>query len=286
MHVFGGGAGIASRTFGLPRNHGPKNVSEKPKFAFNSNVRFCFRRSHGKALILDGIIQCTEFDEFAYQEMIAFLPLNIHPSPTNVLIVGGGDGGVAREVAKHPLVEKIVQVEIDAKVVDASKKHLPFMSCGFNSPKLSLKICDGFQYMHNHKNEFDVVITDSSDPIGPAENLFTESYFALLKQVLRPNGVICSQGGTHWVGLEHVAATVQHCKRYFDVVKYAVASVPTYPCGQIGFVVASLDAGAKLEEPVRRFSTVELKRMQLRYYNDDVHKAAFVLPNFAKEKLS
>lgn len=244
------------------------------------------RKSHGRALILDGIIQCTEFDEFAYQEMITFLPLNIHPKPTNVLIVGGGDGGVAREVAKHPLVERIVQVEIDAKVVKASKKYLPFMSCGFSSDKLTLKICDGFEYMRNNKNEFDVIITDSSDPVGPAENLFSESYFVLLKEALKPNGVICSQGGSSWVGLDHVQETVNHCKRHFNVVKYALASVPTYPCGQIGFVVGSLDGNAKLEEPVTKFSEAELKSMNLRYYNDEVHRAAFVLPNFVKRKLS
>lgn len=217
--------------------------------------------------------------------MITFLPLNIHPTPANVLIVGGGDGGVAREVAKHPHVERIVQVEIDAKVVDVSKKFLPFMSCGFTSDKLTLKIGDGFRYMREHKNEFDVIITDSSDPIGPAENLFTESYFQLLKEALKPNGVICSQGGTSWVGLNHVAETLQHCKKHFATVKYALASVPTYPCGQIGFVVGSLAAGVKLEEPVQRFSDADLKRMNLRYYNDGVHRAAFILPNFVKEKL-
>lgn len=217
--------------------------------------------------------------------MISFLPLNIHPNPTNVLIVGGGDGGVAREVTKHPLVEKIVQVEIDSKVVETSKKHLPFMSAGFTSPKLTLNICDGFEYMRTHKNEFDVIITDSSDPIGPAENLFTESYFELLKGALKAHGVVCSQGGTPWLGLGHVKRTVMHCRRHFDVVGYAVASVPTYPCGQIGFVVGSLDADAKLDEPVRRFTDAELKRMNLRYYNGEMHKASFVLPSFVKEKL-
>lgn len=217
--------------------------------------------------------------------MIAFLPLNIHPAPTNVLIVGGGDGGVAREVNKHPHVKKITQVEIDHKVVEISRKYLPFMASGFTSEKLTLIICDGFQYMREHRNEFDVIITDSSDPIGPAENLFTESYFELLKGALKPNGVICSQGGTSWVGLDHVQKTLDHCKKYFSVVKYALASVPTYPCGQIGFVVGSLDAGVKLEEPVRIFNGDELKRMNLRYYNDEVHRASFVLPNFVKDKL-
>jgi spermidine synthase len=115
-------------------------------------------------LALDGAIQCTEKDEFSYQEMISFLPLTVHPNPTSVLIIGGGDGGVAREVSKYPSVQKIVQCEIDAKVIEMSKKFLPFMAKGFDSPKLTLHVGDGFEFMGNHENEFDVIITDSSDP--------------------------------------------------------------------------------------------------------------------------
>lgn len=137
-------------------------------FFFNSET-------YGKALILDGIIQCTERDEFGYQELISFIPLCCHPNPKKVLIVGGGDGGVAREVAKHPLVEEVHQVEIDAKVVEVSRKYLPFMSCGFDSPKMKLTIGDGFEYMKQRSGEFDVIITDSSDPIGPASSLFQVS---------------------------------------------------------------------------------------------------------------
>jgi len=140
-------------------------------------------------LVLDGMIQCTEFDEFSYQEMIAFLPLFSHPKPrkvcssiyiypfysdgdcyicfrAQVLIVGGGDGGVAREVAKHPLVETIDQVEIDDRVVELSKQYLPFLAEGYNSPKLKLHIADGFKFMEDHVQSYDVIITDSSDPIG------------------------------------------------------------------------------------------------------------------------
>lgn len=138
------------------------------------NVFFVLFNSetYGKALILDGVIQCTERDEFGYQELISMIPLCCHPNPKKVLIVGGGDGGVAREVIKHPLVEEVYQVEIDGLVVDLSKKYLPFMASGFESPKVKLTIGDGFEFMKNHKGEFDVIITDSSDPIGPAVSLF------------------------------------------------------------------------------------------------------------------
>ncbi|XP_015437082.1 PREDICTED: uncharacterized protein LOC107192369, partial [Dufourea novaeangliae] len=126
-------------------------------------------RSHGRALILDGIIQCTEKDEFSYQEAIAFLPLCSHPNPKTVLIVGGGDGGVAREVAKHPDVERIVQVEIDAKVLEVSRKYLPVMGAGLDHPKVTLNVGDGFEFLKQHKGEFDVIITDSSDPVVAKE---------------------------------------------------------------------------------------------------------------------
>lgn len=192
-------------------------------------------------MILDGIIQCTQRDEFAYQEMISFLPLCAHPNPEKVLIVGGGDGGVAREVVKHPLVKEVHQVEIDELVVKLSKKYLPFMACGFDSPKMNLTIGDGFEYMKNHENEFDVIITDSSDPIGPNVSLFQENYFTLMKRALRENGIICSQGGIYWTDMEMINSTMTHCKSQFPVVRYAVANVPTYPCGQIGFIIGALN---------------------------------------------
>lgn len=243
------------------------------------------RKNHGKALILDGIIQCTENDEFSYQEMISFLPLCAHPHPEKVLIVGGGDGGVAREVSKHPLVKQIVQVEIDELVVEVAKKYIPAMSVGFASPKLELLICDGFKFMKEHRNEFDVIITDSSDPIGPAVNLFTSSYFKLLREALRPRGVICSQAGTYWSNLNHVRETMQNCKEYFPVVKYATTNVPTYPSGQIGFVVASTDQNNKIHQPKIMFNQEQIGAMNLRCYNTQMHSAAFVLPNFVNKTL-
>ncbi|XP_017777255.1 PREDICTED: spermidine synthase [Nicrophorus vespilloides] len=236
-------------------------------------------KSHGRTLVLDGIIQCTEYDEFSYQEAITFFPLCAHSCPMDVLIVGGGDGGVAREVAKHPLVKHITQVEIDGSVIEASKKYLPFMAVGFDSPKLDLHVCDGFEFMQNHTNSYDVIITDSSDPIGPAVNLFTESYFALLKRALKPNGIICSQAGTIWNNLRHVRSTTLSCRKHFANVRYAYASVPTYPTGQIGFIIATDNVSNDLQDPKQLF---DVESLDLKYYNADVHKSAFVLPTFAK----
>ncbi|XP_031836160.1 spermidine Synthase isoform X2 [Nomia melanderi] len=242
-------------------------------------------KSHGRALILDGIIQCTEKDEFSYQESIAFLPLCSHPNPKTVLIVGGGDGGVAREVAKHPDVERIVQVEIDATVLEVSRKYLPVMGAGLDHPKVTLIVGDGFEFLKQCEEEFDIIITDSSDPVGPAECLFHESYFSLMRTALKPGGIVCSQAGTAWTNLEHVAQTLRHCKSVFPVASYGIAAVPTYPTGQIGFVLGSLSSETNFKEPKKVFSDNELDEISLKYYDDQIHRAAFTLPRFIRKKL-
>lgn len=180
--------------------------------------------TYGRVLLLDNVIQCTERDEFGYQELISMIPICAHPNPEKVLIVGGGDGGVAREVVKHPSVREVYQVEIDGRVVDLSKKFLPFMACGFDSPKMNLTIGDGFEFMKNHKQEFDVIITDSSDPIGPAVSLFQEPYFQLMKNALKPGGIICSQGSSFWIDAKHVKETIDACSQHFKNVSYAIVS--------------------------------------------------------------
>lgn len=168
---------------------------------------------HGTVLVLDNVIQCTERDEFAYvdplkscviswltskqhsyQEMITHLAMNSHPNPKSVLVIGGGDGGVLREVVKHSTVETAILCDIDESVIRLSKKYLPGMSIGFQHPNVSTHIGDGFKFLADKKNEFDVIITDSSDPEGPAESLFQKPYFELLYGALREGGVITTQG--------------------------------------------------------------------------------------------
>lgn len=241
--------------------------------------------SHGKVLVLDGVIQCTESDEFSYQEMITFLPLNSHPCPKRVLIIGGGDGGVIREVIKHPAVESIVLCEIDEKVIEVSKKYLPKMACGFSSSKLTQFIGDGFEYMKEHVNEFDVIITDSSDPVGPAESLFQRGYYELMKKALRPDGILCCQGECLWLDLSLIKSMVDFSKDLFPVVNYGFTTIPTYPCGQIGFIMCSKNKDTRFEDPVTVLTESEVEQMGLKYYNAEVHKSAFVLPQFAKKKL-
>ncbi|KAL1115907.1 hypothetical protein AAG570_006196 [Ranatra chinensis] len=249
------------------------------------NIMVVDTKSHGRALILDGIIQCTQNDEFSYQEMISFLPLCCHPNPRKVLIVGGGDGGVAREVVKHPSVEQVELVEIDEAVISASKRHLPDMAVGFANPKLTVSIEDGFKFMSRRTGEFDVIITDSSDPVGPAVSLFERKYFELMRDALSPGGIVCSQGGTPWANLSSVAETMKICQQVFPVAAFGYTSVPTYPTGQIGFIMGSINKATEFNEPVRVFSEDELDNMKLRYYSPEVHRAAFALPRFAKKAL-
>ncbi|TMW46433.1 hypothetical protein DOY81_008488 [Sarcophaga bullata] len=253
---------------------------EKSKY---QDIQIIETETYGICLVLDGIIQCTSRDEFSYQEMISFLPLCSHPNPKKILIVGGGDGGVAREVVKHPLVTEVHQVEIDERVVELSKQYLPNMSSGFNSPKVKLTIGDGFEYMKNHKHEFDVIITDSSDPVGPAVSLFNESYYKLMKNALRDGGIVCSQGESFWLDAAYVKKTMANCGLHFPKVSYAVTSIPSYPCGHIGFVIGCLNENRCLETPIHTFSSAEVDRMDLKYYSSKIHSASFVLPRWIQK---
>ena len=149
---------------------------------------------YGMVLVLDNVIQCTERDEFSYQEMITHLAMFAHPDPKRVLVIGGGDGGVLREIVKHPGVEEAVLCDIDEAVIRLSKKYLPGMSEGFDHPNVTVHVGDGFKFLEDKKDSFDVIITDSSDPEGPAESLFQKPYFELLHGALREGGVITTQG--------------------------------------------------------------------------------------------
>ncbi|KAF1767125.1 hypothetical protein GCK72_007083 [Caenorhabditis remanei] len=197
--------------------------------------------TYGNVLVLDGIVQATERDEFSYQEMLAHLPLFAHPNPKRVLIIGGGDGGILREVLKHETVEKVTMCEIDEMVIDVAKKFLPGMSCGFSHEKLDLYCGDGFEFLKNHKNEFDVIITDSSDPVGPAESLFGQSYYELLRDALKEDGILSSQGECPWLDLKLISTVIRSARELFPVSKYAVGSVPTYTSGLMGYIVCAKD---------------------------------------------
>ncbi|GAV00764.1 hypothetical protein RvY_11565 [Ramazzottius varieornatus] len=242
-------------------------------------------KNYGRVLVLDGMIQVTERDEFAYQEMLTHLPMFSHPHPAKVLIIGGGDGGILREVLKHPSVESVVQCEIDKDVVEVSKKFLPSLASSFSDPKLTLHIGDGLEFMQKCKGVFDIVITDSSDPVGPAESLFGVTYYESLFQALRPGGIVASQGESPWLHLELIKSMLTSCRKIFPVVDYAFSTVPSYPSGQIGYVLCSKDVATDFRIPLRTLEEADLDKWGLRYYDTEVHKAAFVLPRFASTAL-
>jgi len=257
-------------------------LARKSKF---QDVLVFKSKNHGMVLVLDGVVQCTEFDEFCYQEMLTFLPLNCHPDPKDVLIIGGGDGGVAREVVKHPAVRSVTQCEIDEEVINVSKKYLPFMACGFEDPKMTLHIGDGFSFMEKHTNSFDVIISDTSDPVGPAERLFSTEYYKLMHNALKENGVLAVQGECMFLHDQLISGLMDFCNGLYAKSAYATGYVPTYPCGQIGYLLASKNPATDFKEPVTVFSEEEKDKMKLRYYDEDIHRTAFVLPRKVKKAL-
>jgi len=231
--------------------------------------------TYGNVLVLDGVIQCTERDEFSYQEMIAHLPLASHPNPKKVLVIGGGDGGVVREVLKHESVEKVVLCDIDEAVVRVSKQYLPHMSALLESPKVQVFIGDGFKFLAENTSSYDVIITDSSDPVGPAASLFEKTYFQLLHDALTPGRNISTQAECLWLHLPLIGELRRTTLEVFETVEYAFTTIPTYPSGQIGFLVCST-------APNRDLKTALQTVPNTRYYNSNVHKAAFVLPEFGR----
>lgn len=242
----------------------------------------------GKVLVLDGVIQLTEKDEMSYQEMMAHLPLFAHPNPKHVLVVGGGDGGVTREVCKHACVEKVVQYDIDAGVIDAAKEFFPTISHAYANPKVDLNIGDAVEFVCEvaKDSSFDVIIVDSSDPVGPAEKLFSKEFYASMHRILRPGGVICTQGECLWVHADIICAMKEYSE-CFAGSEYASIQVPTYPSGQIGAFLArkAYPEGSKDEVSCRKPRRQIPADMELRYYTEDMHSAAFALPAFLQKKL-
>ncbi|KAF8523482.1 saccharopine dehydrogenase [Hysterangium stoloniferum] len=245
---------------------------EKSKY---QDVLVFLSETFGNVLVLDGVIQCTERDEFSYQEMIAHIPLASHPNPKKVLVIGGGDGGVVREVLRHESVEEVVLCDIDEAVIRVSKQYLPHMSSLLDTSRVRVYVGDGFKFLADNKSTYDVIITDSSDPVGPAAALFEQPYFQLLYNALAPGGHISTQAECLWLHLPLIADLRARTRKIFPVVEYAYTTIPTYPAGQIGFIVASKQPGRDLSKPLRPVPNT-------RYYNSALHTAAFTLPEFAR----
>lgn len=232
--------------------------------------------------MLDGVIQVTERDEFAYQEMMSHIPLFSHPNPEKVLVIGGGDGGILREIAKHPGVKEIFICEIDGDVIKYSKKYLPSLSKGYDDPRVTVKIMDGSKFLDENQNRFDVIITDSSDPIGPASVLFETPFYNAMHKSLRDGGIVCTQGENIWLHLDIIKPLLNSIAQTYTIVEYAYTTIPTYPSGQIGFIIAGKNRGS-CKKPINIPSQQQQNLMK--YYTPEIHEASFVLPAFAKRKI-
>ena len=237
---------------------------------------------YGKLMLLDGLVMLTEKDEFVYHEMISHIPLYSHPNPKKVLIIGGGDGGTLREVCKHPSVEKAVLVEIDDMVIEGAKKYFPECAKGFESPKADVQVTDGIKYIEETEDRFDVIIVDSTDPIGPAEGLFHKKFYEMCKGVLTEDGILVAQGESPFISsMQRVVTSMnKDLEEVFPNVQRYLAFIPTYPSGMWSFVFASKKYNALSDFDKER---CEKDSFDLKYYNAEIHQAAFALPNFVKE---
>lgn len=241
---------------------------------------------YGKVFCIDGILQLTERDEFAFHEMMAHLPLFSHPDPKRVLIVGGGDGACLREVCRHKQVKHVTLVEIDPMVIQASREHLKLVPPELfdQDPRVEIVLDDAAEYLKDPSNlsKYDVILADTLDPIGPAESLFEPEFYENIYSALRPGGIACMQGETFFIHLNLIRDLLGFCKDIFDFAEYATTMAPSYPCGQIGFILARKGARKSCRMPIRQCEF----QSDLKWYNKSMHQAAFVLPQYIRKELS
>jgi spermidine synthase len=242
----------------------------------------------GKMLTIDRMVMCTEADEAAYHEMIVHVPMLTQPSIKDVLVIGAGDGGTIRELVRHPAIEKITMVEIDEVVVRASKLFLPTISSALEHPKLNLLIDDGIKYLQNATDEsYDLIIIDSSDPVGPSEGLFSKSFYEDVYRALRPGGIVTIQSESPIFHQKTFVELNKCLKQVFgqDYVHCYLVFIPMYPTGMWSLTYCSKQG----VDPVKNFDRSKAAQFteehQLRYYNADIHQAAFALPTQIKKIL-
>lgn len=236
----------------------------------------------GKILTLDDLMMTTEGDEHFYHEMISHIPMMNHKNPKSVLVIGGGDGGTVREVLKHDTVEKVVLCEIDGMVIDVCKKHLPTIAGELDNPKVEILVEDAIEYIKNKENEFDIVLIDSTDPMGPGEGLFTEEFYTNVKKSLKKGGIVAAQSESPVVNKEEIKKMYTLLKKVFPITSTFTSPIPTYPGGYWAWAFCS--------EEVEPLSYIDEKRCEeitkiCKIYNKEYHMARFALPNFLKNLL-
>jgi spermidine synthase len=232
----------------------------------------------GRALVLYGSIMITEKDEFIYHEMISHVPLNVHPKPARVMIIGGGDGGTLREVMKHEQVEQATMVEIDRQVVEVSRRFFPKVGTAFGHPKAQVIYDDAAHYIATADSTYDVILADTSDPVGPAEVLFQRSFYQTVYDRLAEDGIFVPQTESPFFNQESIKKIYQNLRAVFPVVRMYLAHIPTYPSALWSFAFCS-----KRYDPLADLKAPRYALPGLRYYNADLHRGSFALPTYVHE---
>lgn len=238
----------------------------------------------GKFLTLDGYMMLTEKDEFIYHEMITHVPMAVHPDVKKILVIGAGDGGVAREFSKYKTIESIDIVEIDKMVVDACKKYLPQTACGFDDDRVTLYYEDGLKFIRKCEDTYDLIIVDSTDPFGPGEGLFTKEFYGNCFKALKEDGIMVNQHESPFYEDDSIAMQRAHRRivQSFDISRVYQAHIPTYPSGHWLFGFASKKYHPVLDLDANRWNSLGIKT---KYYNTNLHKGSFYLPNYVEELL-
>ncbi|MCL6558962.1 MAG: polyamine aminopropyltransferase [Firmicutes bacterium] len=231
----------------------------------------------GRMLLLDNVIQTTVADEFVYHEMITHVALNTHAKPQSVLVIGGGDGGAVREIVKHESLEKVVHCEIDGAVIEASRKYLPEISCALDHPKVRIIVDDGIKHVRENKNAYDVIMVDSTDPVGPAEGLFSAGFYKDIFESLKDDGIFVAQTESPFFNRDLIPRIFKDVSGIFPITRLFLANIPTYPGSLWTFTMGSKKFDPLDVRPER------IPQMNTRYYSPEIHRTCFVLPPFVKE---
>ncbi|GAA5346688.1 spermidine synthase [Planifilum fimeticola] len=234
-------------------------------------------RQFGNMLLLDGMVMTTDKDEFVYHEMIAHVAMNTHPEPKDVLVIGGGDGGAIREVLKYPTVETATLVEIDERVIEVAKTYFPAIAGALDDPRVRVRIEDGIRHVEEVKNAYDVILVDSTEPIGPAVGLFQRDFYERIFHALRRDGIMVAQSESPWFNRDLIARVYHDIADLFPIARLYTASVPTYPSGLWSFTL-----GSKVYDPLE-VDEIKLHRPETKYYTPEMHKALFALPKYVAE---
>jgi len=234
----------------------------------------------GMMMVIDDVIMLTQRDNPAYHEMITHVPMITHPNPKKVLIVGGGDGGTLHEVLKHNSVEEVVLCDIDSKVIELSYKYFPEFREAFEDKRTVIVNEDAAEYIKTRKGFYDVICVDSTDPFGPGEALFQKEFYDNIKEALTDDGIAVTQSESMFLYTDLIEELYQQNRKLFPIAHYYYALVPTYPSGTIGFSFVSKKYDI---DKIDKERIAQLKNLQ--YYNEQLHQAAFQLPEFLKKKL-